>query len=107
MTDAKQDDEKSLAKNQSGAIMVMGVFMAVVLVGFMYYLIGIGETVAYRERTQDAADAGAWAAAVTHAHGMNAIVMINMIMAALVAVLLAIKIILFLIHVGMVVSGIL
>lgn len=105
--DPTTSQKKSLAKDSSGAIMVMGVFMAVVLVGFMYYLIGIGETIAYRERMQDAADAGAWAAAITHAHGMNAIVLINMIMAALVAVLLAIKIILFLIHVGMVVSGIL
>lgn len=97
---------RDLARDNSGAIMVMGVFMAVLLVGFMYYLIGVGETIFYRERMQDAADAGAWAAAVVHARGMNAIVMINMIMAALVAVLLAIKMILFLIDLALVILGI-
>ena len=51
--------QPSLIADQSGAIMVMGVFMAVLLVGFMYYVIGVGETIFYRERMGDAVDAGA------------------------------------------------
>ena len=73
--------------------MVMGVFMAVLLVGMIYYVSGIGETILYRERMQDAADAGAFAAAVMHARGMNIIALLNMIMAAVLAVLVALKIV--------------
>lgn len=97
--------QASLIADQSGAIMVMGVFMAVLLVGFMYYVIGVGETIFYRERMGDAADAGAWAAAVMHARGMNAIVLINMIMAAIAAVVLAIGAVLLIIDIGLVISG--
>jgi hypothetical protein len=95
---------RGLLADQGGAIMVMGVFMAVLLVGFMYYLIGVGETIFYRERMADAADAGAWAAAVMHARGMNAIVLINMIMAAIAAVVLAIGAVLFIIDVGIAIA---
>ena len=93
-----------LVADEGGAIMVIGVFMAVLLVGFMYYLIGVGETIFYRERMADAADAGAWAAAVMHARGMNAIVLINMIMAAIAAVVLAIGAVLFIIDVGIAIA---
>jgi len=73
--------------------MVMGVFMAVLLVGMIYYVSGIGETILYRERMQDAADAGAFAAAVMHARGMNIIALMNMVMAAVLSVLVALKVI--------------
>ncbi len=86
-------EETSLLKDERGAIMVMGVFMAVLLVGMIYYVSGIGETVLYRERMQDAADAGAFGAAVMHARGMNIIALLNMVMAAVLAVLVALKII--------------
>lgn len=104
---ASSPQKPSLLADQDGAIMVMGVFMAVLLVGFMYYLIGVGETIFYRERMSDAGDAGAWAAAVMHARGMNAIVLINMVMAAIAAVVLAIGAVLLIIDIGLVISGIL
>lgn len=84
---------RELATDQGGAIMVMGVFMAVMLVGMLYYLIGIGDTIVYRERLQDAADSAAFASAVLHARGMNFIALINIIMAALLAILVALKLI--------------
>ncbi|MEM9192877.1 MAG: hypothetical protein AAGF12_27125 [Myxococcota bacterium] len=67
--------------------------MAVILVGMLYYLMGIGETIVYRERMQDAADSGAFAAAVIHARGMNVIALMNNVMAAVLAVLVVLKVV--------------
>lgn len=66
--------------------MVMGVFIAALLVGMIYYVWGIGDVVMHRERMQDASDTAAFGAAVIHARGMNMLALINMIMAALAAV---------------------
>jgi hypothetical protein len=82
-----------LYRNQDGAIMVIGVFIAIVLVGLLFYISGVGQIVFRRERMQDAADAVALATAIGHARGMNLIVFINLVMAALVAILLALKMI--------------
>jgi hypothetical protein len=82
-----------LSENQDGAMMVMGVFMAVFLVGILFYTVGIGDALLHRERMQDAADAAAFSAAVVHARGMNVIVLINIIMAALMAILVALKVV--------------
>lgn len=79
-----------LRQNTDGAILVMGLFMAVFLVAILYYLIGIGEAIYYRERMQDAADSAAFASASIHARGMNFIVLCNIIMAILVAIVLAV-----------------
>jgi hypothetical protein len=80
-----------LAREDRGAILVVAVFMAAFLVGALWYVIGIGDTILYRERMQDGADAVAYAAAVYHARGMNIIAMINIIMAGILAVLVALK----------------
>lgn len=82
---------RSLVDDRRGAIMVVAVFMAAFLVGALWYIIGIGDTIIYRERMQDGADAVAYAGAVYHARGMNLIAMINIIMAGLLAVLIALK----------------
>lgn len=82
----------ALLQNERGAIMIMGVFMAMIMVGFIYYVAGVGDTILLREQMQDASDAGAWAAAVMQARGMNVIVLLNMIMAAITAVLVALNI---------------
>ena len=79
--------------HEGGAIMVIGVFMAILLVGLLWYIAGIGTTIFHRERMQDAADAVALATAIGHARGMNLIVFINLVMAALVAIVLALKVI--------------
>ena len=82
---------RGLATDRRGAVMVVAVFMSAFLVGGLWYLIGIGDAVLYRERMQDGADAVAYAAAVYHARGMNLIAMINLIMAAILGVLVAMK----------------
>lgn len=66
--------------------MVMGVFVAALLVGMVYYVWGIGDAVMHRERMQDASDTAAFSAAVIHARGMNMLALLNMIMAALAMV---------------------
>lgn len=72
--------------------MVVGVFMSAFLVGCLWYIIGLGDAAIYREYMQDGADATVYAAAVYQARGMNIIAMLNLIMAAVLAVLVALKI---------------
>jgi len=71
--------------------MVVAVFMAAVLVGALWYVIGVGDAILYRQRTQDAADVVAFTGAVVHARGMNLIALVNVVMAAVVAVLAALR----------------
>jgi hypothetical protein len=75
-----------LVQDQRGAIMVVGIFIAAMLVGILYYVWGVGGAVLFRERMQDASDTSAFSAAVIHARGMNILVLINVIMAAMAAV---------------------
>src|SRR3954452_1963028 len=81
-----------LVDDRRGAILVAAVFMAVFLVGALWYLVGIGDAAIYREKMQDGSDAVAFASAVYHARGMNIIAVFNLIMAAALAVLIAFKI---------------
>ncbi len=73
--------------------MVFGVFLAMLLVGFLYYLLGVGNTILYRERVQDAADAMAFNGAVMHARGLNIIALINITLAMLMAVWIAMRVV--------------
>jgi len=73
--------------------MVLGVFLAMLLVGFLYYLLGVGNTILYRERVQDAADAMAFNGAVMHARGLNIIALINITLAMLMAVWIAMRVV--------------
>ncbi|MFT5356394.1 MAG: hypothetical protein ACI9KE_003619 [Polyangiales bacterium] len=91
--DDKTASRESLRDDESGAMMVIGLFMAVFLVGMLYYIVGLGDAIAYRERMQDTSDVGSFTAAVVNARGMNLIVMLNMIMAAIMAILLSLKVI--------------
>ncbi len=82
----------SLKDDQRGAVLMIAVFMAAFLVGALWYIIGIGDAAVYRQYMQDGADATAFGAAVYHARGMNILALINLIMAAVLAVLVAFKI---------------
>jgi hypothetical protein len=84
---------QSLIEDRSGAVVLVAVFMAVFLTGVLWYSIGLGNAVIYRETMLDGADATAYAAAVYDARGMNMIAMINLIMAAIMAILIVVKII--------------
>jgi len=71
-----------LGRDQRGATMVIGIFMAIVMVGMLYFVWGIGEAIVYRQEMQDASDAAAYDSAVIEARGMNLIALLNVIMAA-------------------------
>jgi hypothetical protein len=71
--------------------MVMGIFLACLLVGLLYYLAGLGQAILFRERMQDAADSAALAGAVLAARGMNVIALLNTYMAATLVVILSLS----------------
>jgi hypothetical protein len=82
--------------DERGAIILMGVFMCIILVGALWFIAGVGDSIVYRERMQEAADAVVFSAATVQARGMNIIVMINLLMAAILAIRVAINMIKFL-----------
>ncbi len=88
-----QRDARALLNDKSGAVMVIGLGMAVICVGVLYYLAGVGDAVVYRERVQDGADVGAYAAATVSARGMNMIVVLNLISAICIAILLTLRVV--------------
>lgn len=85
-------EARSLVDDRRGAVLLVAVFMSAFLVGALWYAIGIGDAIVYRQYVQDGADAVAFGSAVYHARGMNIIALINMVMAAVLMVLIAFKI---------------
>jgi hypothetical protein len=92
MATTERNARPGLARDDRGAVLVIGVFMASFLVGAIWYLMGIGDALVYREFLQDGADATSFASAVYHARGMNAVAMLNVVMAAIFAVLVALHV---------------
>lgn len=74
-----------LHRDDRGAMMLMSVFMALIMVAMLYYVAAIGESVVYRERLQDGADGTAFAGAAIMARSMNLVVIMNLAMAAIFA----------------------
>jgi hypothetical protein len=79
--------------DERGAIMLIAVFFAIFMVGMLFLAIASGQTVLFRENLQDAADSAVLSAAVTEARVMNVLVLINIVMAILLSVLVALKLI--------------
>lgn len=79
------------ARDERGAVLVLGVFMCACMVGALWYLAGIGDALIYRERLQEGTDAVAFSAAALHARGMNLIVLLNLVMACILAVRVTLK----------------
>ena len=84
----------NLVKDEGGAIMLMGLAMILGLIAFLWYLLGIGATLAFRDRMQDAADSSAFSQVAVEAAGMNLIVFLNMLIMLLVIVYLLASIVL-------------
>ncbi|KPK55246.1 MAG: hypothetical protein AMJ63_00230 [Myxococcales bacterium SG8_38_1] len=72
-------------------MMIMSLFLGLLLIGALYYILGIGDALLYRRVMQDGADAGAFAASVIAAKGMNLHVLLNVVMAVTAGVLLVIR----------------
>lgn len=82
---------RSRLRCERGAISILGLILAMLLIALTFYALGIGRTILAQEAMQDAADAAGFASAVIHARGMNLIVYINWVMAALLAILIALR----------------
>jgi len=70
----------ALRSDEGGAVMVMGLFFALLLIAGMWSMKGLGDAVVFRQRMQEAADNEVYAAAVVHARGMNLVAALNVLM---------------------------
>ena len=82
---------RELVEETRGSMMLMSLFMALFLIGTLYYVLGIGDAVLYRRIMQDGADAGAHAASVMGAKGMNLHALLNVVMAVTAGILLVLR----------------
>jgi hypothetical protein len=82
----------ALGSDQRGMIMLIGIVMGCLMVGSLWYLIAVGNAILHQERLQDAADALAFQSAIWHARGMNLLALINMLMAAILIVIVALRV---------------
>src|SRR5688572_27075899 len=80
---------KELMNDRRGGVMIIGLFMALSLIGALWFIIGMGDAIIFRDRMQEAADAVAFSSAAVHARGMNMIAAMNLVIFALVALYLA------------------
>lgn len=85
MLDAKADKQSG----ERGAILVLGIMLGAFLVGALFYVVGVGHAVVWRESVQAAADATAYEATAWNARGMNVVVAINIFMAIIMGILIA------------------
>lgn|GEM_PF-1557230 len=83
---------RRLKTDDRGAIMVLGVFLALFLIGALWFLIGIGDMLVFRDKAQEAADAAAFTVTVVHAKGMNLIAALNLLMLVFTAIYLVVGI---------------
>ncbi|MGB5191523.1 MAG: hypothetical protein WBN70_00975 [Polyangiales bacterium] len=81
----------SILCDDRGAMMLMSLFLGLLLIGTLYYILGVGDALLYRRVMQDGADAGAFAASVIAAKGMNLHALLNVVMAVTAGVLLVIR----------------
>lgn len=83
---------RDLRRDQHGAAMIFGLFFALFLIAAVWSVLGVTQAILYRDHLQDAADAAAFSSAVVNARGMNLIALINMVMAAVLSILVGIRI---------------
>ncbi len=76
-----------------GNITIPALFAGGFLIGAIWYLVGLGDAMVFHETMQDAADATSFAPSVMNARGMNVLALVNLVMAAILAILVAVKIV--------------
>jgi hypothetical protein len=81
----------TFVRSQRGSVLVAGMFMGVILVLCCLHMLGVCEAILLRALGQNIADAVALEGAVWHAQGMNLIVLINLILAAVLALFITIR----------------
>lgn len=90
-TELGSGSHPTCAADERGAVMVLGLFLALAAVCALWCLIGIGDAIIARDATQEATDSAAFTNAVVHARGMNVIAFINMVLFAFVMVYLTLS----------------
>lgn len=88
-----REDGRSLGQDQRGAVLLIGIFVALGLTGSLWFLIGIGDAIAFREMAQEATDAGTFSSAVVHARSMNFIAAVNLVMFGVTVIYLILAVI--------------
>ena len=86
-----EPSQRSNVRDDRGAIMVIALFFAVFLVALLFSVVGTGRAIFVREHLQDSTDGAVLSGAILNAQGMNLIVLANVVMAALLAILVALK----------------
>lgn len=71
---------RSFHEDRRGAVMIMGLGMSCFLIGSLWFLIGIGDAIVFRDTMQEAADHSAFTSAALHAKGMNFVSACNILM---------------------------
>lgn len=82
-------DRFGLARDERGAMTLVGVFVSMLAIGMLYYVAGVGDAITYRERMLDASDSAAFGGAVLHARAMNVVVLLNQTITSVFAVAVA------------------
>lgn len=77
---------KKLHADNRGAVMLTGLCMSCFLIGSLWFLIGIGDAIVFRDTMQEAADHAAFTSAAFHARGMNFISACNLILLAMITI---------------------
>ncbi len=83
----------SLRRDEDGAIMLMGLFFACLLIAAMWSMKGIGDAIVFRNRMQEGADHEVYAAAVIHARGMNLVSALNVVMKVITLIYLVMSVV--------------
>lgn len=83
------------ARDERGAILIFGLLASTLLVGVLWWLMGMGEALAFHERGQEVADAAAFSTAVVEARALNTIVLLNLVMSAILAVRVLVRLVQF------------
>jgi hypothetical protein len=96
---------KSIKSDERGAMMLIGLIFAIFGVAILYSAIGVSQAALFRQHVQDGADAAALSGAVMQARSMNLIVLLNIVMAALLSVLVALKLVEAIAIAGIIIAG--
>ena len=83
----------ALHGDRHGAILLIGIFMCCILASLIWYLLGIGQAILWRDRGQEVADTIALTSASCHARGMNFIAFFNLLMLLVTAVFIIFRLI--------------
>ncbi|MEY4581100.1 MAG: hypothetical protein RL701_5803 [Pseudomonadota bacterium] len=84
--------DTDLSTDSRGSILIVGLCMGIIMVLASLHVIGVTEAILTRAIGQNEADAMALEGAIWHAQGMNTITIINLIMAAVMALFIAIRV---------------